>query len=70
MSGPAPTPLDRLRQAGQLTLIRSSWCVWEGSDWRKILPAQAGIRLALDGVAVIEGVILRPAKLPAGGGDG
>lgn len=66
-------PLQRLRQAGELTLVRSCWCEPESGEddgWRQILSAEQGLRLVRDGLAVIKrGKILRPAPKPVGGGD-
>ena len=62
------TPLERLRQHGQLTLVRSGWCEPEPGapgEWRQVLSAADGLRLVRDGLATITvergQQVLRPA---------
>ena len=68
------TPLERLREYGELTLVRGSWCEWEpGTDppeWREVLAGVDGLRLVRDGLATITvgrgRRVLRPAQELAG----
>jgi hypothetical protein len=65
------SPIERLREAGELRLVRSRWCVAEPGEpdtWREILPAAVGLRLVREGLAVLVAPhVLRPAEKPAGG---
>lgn len=74
MSRPAkarqPSALERLRQAGELTLVRSYWCEPEqGSpgEWRSVLCATQGLALVRQGLATMRGSKLRPVQGRRGG---
>lgn len=64
---PTKTPLERLQEARQLTLVRRGWCAPEPGrprEWYQVLAPEDGLRLARDGLATVtvEGgrQVLRP----------
>jgi hypothetical protein len=61
---PAKTALERLQDAGELTLVRSAWCEPEPGkpgEWRQVLTATQGLLLLSEGLAVYRDRRLRPA---------
>jgi hypothetical protein len=68
VSGSTKPPLERLQEAGQLTLIRSAWCAPEPGrpgEWYQVLAVTDGLQLVRDELATIGRErgrqVLRPA---------
>ena len=63
----AEDALDKLRAAGELTLIWSRWCTRDGDRWHTVLSISMGMRLVREKRArLVGGNRLQPAE-PAGG---
>lgn len=64
------SPLERLQLAGELHLVRGSWCAptpGKTDDWYEVLSGTQGLLLLSEGLAVYRDRRLRPAPQPAGG---